>query len=155
MYWREKIEILKSKFQPSDFKDPFINGRVVVDKIRTIFFTATSRNFIQAENRPSLLKSEYTLKCCNVRDLHERELISLNDESNYWLLLIDIPMGDSFQVYDCKYQPLRELLYLSSGLSNQDFCIVDKKYLWLKYFRIDSQENRVEIYSTIASVRKT
>ena len=57
-------------------------------------------------------------------------------------------MGSSFQVYDCKYEALRELLYLSSGQNEQEFCIVDKKYSWLLFFKVDRMKDIVEIYKS-------
>jgi hypothetical protein len=43
---------------------------------------------------------------------------------------------------------LKELIYLSSGQEEQEFCIVDKKYAWLLFFKIDRPKDMVEIYNT-------
>jgi len=146
MFWNEKVELVKSKFSSADFKDPFRKGGGITEKIVVILFKSTWLNFVKSENRVALLKEGVLAKSCTVKQLYENELPLLNRDKNYWLLLINLPMGSSFQVYDCKYEPLRELLYLSSGQDEQEFCIVDKKYYWLLFFKIDRDKDLVKIY---------
>lgn len=146
MYWNEKIDLVKKKF-PDEFKDPFRAGPEIVKKIVTILFDCTMLNFIESENRAELLGHGTLIKRCSLKQLYSEELPRLDNGSNYWLFLFKIPMGSNFQVYDCKYQALRELVYLSSGQDEQDFCIVDKKYAWLLFFKIDRLNNTVGIYN--------
>jgi hypothetical protein len=113
MYWNEKIDLVKKKF-PDEFKDPFRAGHEIVKKIVTILFDCTMLNFIESENRAELLRHGTLIKRCNLKQLYNEELPGLDNGSNYWLFLFKIPMGSNFQVYDCKYQALRELVYLSS-----------------------------------------
>jgi hypothetical protein len=143
MYWNEKIDLVKKKF-PGEFKDPFRAGPEIVKKIVTILFDCTMLNFIESENRAELLRHGTLIKRCSLKQFYNEELPRLDNGSNYWLFLFKIPMGSNFQVYDCKYQALRELVYLSSGQDEQDFCIVDKKYAWLLFFKIDRPNDTVE-----------
>jgi hypothetical protein len=147
MYWSEKLDLVKKKF-PNGFKDPFRAGPEIVKKIVTILFESTMLNFIESENRAGLLKHGSLTRRCSLKQLYNEELPRLNNGSNYWLLLLTTPMGSNFQVYDCKYQALNELVYLSSGQNLQEFCIVDKKYAWLLFYKVDRSNDIVEIYNT-------
>lgn len=146
MYWHEKIDLVKKKF-PDGFKDPFRAGPEIITKIVTRLFGCTMLNFMESDNRAELLRHGTFVKQCSLSQLYNEELPGLDNGSNYWLFFFKIPMGSSFQVYDCKYGALRELIYLSSGQDEQDFCIVDKKYAWLLYFKIDRPNNTVGIYN--------
>jgi hypothetical protein len=146
MYWNEKIDLVKKKF-PSEFKDPFRAGPEIIKKIATILFETTLLNLMESEDRAGLLKQGTLTKLCSLKHLYHEELPRLNNGSNYWLLLIEVPMGSNFQVYDCKYQALKELVHLSSGQDHQELCIVDKKYAWLLFFKIDRTKDMVKIYN--------
>lgn len=146
MYWNEKIDLVKKKF-PDEFKDPFRAGPEIIKKIVAKLFESTLLNFIESENRAGLLKHGTLTRHCSLKQLYNEELPRLDNGSNYWLLFVRLPMGSNFQVYDCKYQALRELVYLSSGQDEQEFCIVDKKYAWLLFFKIDRPKDTVEIYN--------
>lgn len=146
MYWNEKIDLVKKRF-PDGFKDPFRAGPEIIGKIVARLFRCTMLNFIESENRAELLKHGTLTKCCSPGQLYNDELPQLDNGSNYWLFLFKVPMGPDFQVYDCKYPALRELIYLSSGQDEQEFCIVDKKYAWLLFFKINRAHKTVEIYN--------
>lgn len=118
MYWHEKLDLIKKKF-PDGFKDPFRAGTDVIRKIVETLFKSTLLNFTESENRVGLLKQGILTRTCDLKHLYSEELNHLNNGSNYWLLLIQVPMGSNFQVYDCKYPALKELLYLSSGQNEQ------------------------------------
>lgn len=148
MYWSEKIDLIKKKFLPADFKDPFRSGGEIIEKIIVKLFESTWLNFSESEDKAALLKHSVLIKTCTVKELYEDKLLHVDKDKNFWLLLMNLPMGPSFQVYDCKYEPLRELLYLSSGQREQQFCIVDKKYSWLLFFKIDRITDVAEIYKT-------
>ncbi len=148
MYWSEKIDLVKKKFPTTDFKDPFRSGGGIIEKIIVKLFESTWLNFSESENKATLLKQGEYIKSCTVKQLYKDELPLLDKDKNFWLFLIKLPMGSNLQVYDCKYEPLRELLYLSSGQNEQEFCIVDKKYSWLLYFKVDRIKDLAEIYKT-------
>lgn len=146
MYWSEKIEIIKKRFPAADFKDPFKSGRAIIEKIVVKLFDSSWMKFSSSENKAALLKQVVEIKNCTVKQLYKEELPQLDKDKNFWLLLMKLPMGSQILVYDCKYEPLRELLYLSSGQNEQEFCIIDKKYSWLLFFKLDSIKDTVEIY---------
>ena len=148
MYWSEKIDFVKKNFPATDFKDPFRSGGEIIEKIIVKLFESTWLNFSESENKTTLLKQGEYIKTCTIKQLYKDELLHLDKNKNFWLLLIKVPMGSNYQVYDCKYEALRELLYLSSGQNEQEFCIVDKKYLWLLFFKVDRTKDIVEIYKT-------
>lgn len=148
MYWSEKIDLVKKKFPARDFKDPFKSGAEIIEKIIVRLFESSWHHFSASENKVALLKHGELIKTSTVKQLYDEVLPQLRKDKHYWLLLINLPMGAKYQVYDCKYEPLRELLYLSSGQNEQDFCIVDKKYSWLLFIKIDRHADLVEIYKT-------
>lgn len=151
MYWIEKIDLVKKKFQAADFKDPYKRGGEIIEKIIVRLFESTWQNFYEAENKAVLLKRGVLVKTCTVKQLYHNELPLLRKDRSFWLLLINLPMGPDLRVYDCNYSPIRHLLYLSSGRSEQQLCIVDKKYLGLLFFKINTDTNTVEIYEMGAS----
>jgi hypothetical protein len=149
MYWYEKIDLVKKKFSVEDFKDPFRSGPEIIEKIIVKLFESTKLNFYNSESKETLLKHGVNIKSCTVNQLYKVELPKLDNDKNNWLLLINPPMGyRGLEVYDCKYEPMRELLYMSSGLAIQEFCIVDKKYSWMLFYKIDRAKDIVEIYKT-------
>lgn len=149
MYWYEKIDLVKKKFPAEDFKDPFRSGPGIIQKIIVKLFESTMVNFSNSESKETLLKDGVCIKSCTANQLYKDELPKLNKDKKNWLLIINPPMGFRYlEVYDCKYDAMRELLYMSSGQSKQEFCIVDKKYSWLLFFKIDRTKDIVEIYKT-------
>lgn len=146
MYWTEKIDLLKKKYPAADFKDPFTDGKQVIEKIIARLFKTTWLNFTQAENKATLLRHGGCIKTITVEQLYKKELPGLQNGRNYWLLMLNLPMDLGYKVYDCKYEPLKELLLLSSGQMKQEVCVVDKKYEWLLFFEIDNNRDAVKIY---------
>lgn len=144
MYWPEKLDILKKKYTSSEFKDMFREGGNVIEKIIRKFHNATYLTFVGSDDRQSLLKNCELIKETTILGV-DNYLDELEDNTNYWLLLVKTPMGNDFQVYDCRKAPLFDLYYLSS-IKEQEFYIVDKKYKWLLYFRINRYENNACIY---------
>ncbi|MFA6058242.1 MAG: hypothetical protein WC756_08575 [Taibaiella sp.] len=148
MFWIEKIQRVKNKFPPSSFKDPFREGNKIIEKIIVRLLNSTWLNFHNSLTRETLIRNGRLLKTCTIKQLYTDELPRLDIDINFWLFLVNIPLATDFRVYDCKYEPLRELLYLSSGQPHQEFFIVDKKYSWLLYFKVDKMKDSVEIYGT-------
>lgn len=154
MYWQEKIDLIQKKYPASDFKDPFRSGKEVVEKIITKLFNTSRQKFLATNDRSALLKDGKLLRTCTVRQLYQVELARLEKDKHFWLMLMNLPMGADIGVYDCKSEPLRELLYLSSGSNEQDFCIVDKKYSWLLYFKLDREKDIAEIWTAESGLQK-
>lgn len=144
MYWPEKLDILKKKYSSTEFKDMFREGGNVIEKIIRKFHNATYLTFTGSHDRQSLLKNCELVKETTILGV-DSYLDELEDNTNYWLLLVKTPMGNDLQVYDCRKEPLFDLYYLSS-IKEQEFYIVDKKYKWLLYFRINRYENNACIY---------
>lgn len=145
MYWNEKLDLIKRRF-PDEFKDPFRSGPEIIRKIVAILFKSTWLKFVASENRAGLLAHGSLIRSFSLKQLYSEELPRLDTGSNYWLLLVNIYMGAGFQIYDCKYQALKELVYLSSGNETREFCVVDKKYAWLLFYKIDRLKDIVEVY---------
>jgi hypothetical protein len=139
MYWEEKIDLIKKQF-PGDFKDPFRAGREVIQKIVAHLFNSRVSDFTQFDDKAALLKNRTFTKQCSVKQFYNEELPRLDNGSYYWLFFINVPAA-GLRVYDCKYPALKELVSLSSG----EYCIVDKKYAWALFIKIDSSKDLVEI----------
>ncbi|HCO67031.1 MAG TPA: hypothetical protein DIT04_04630 [Dysgonomonas sp.] len=150
MYWQEKLDIIKKKYPSPVFRDMFRAGGDIVEKIIHKFHNATYQTFTQSDNPKDLLKSCELVKETCILDL-ENYLYQLEDNVNYWFFLLDTPMGNRFQVYDCRKAPLIELYYLASVQDNMKFYIVDKKYEWLLFFELDRKENTAYIYQSKAN----
>ena len=148
MYWEQKIDLIKKAFSESDFKDPYFKGSEVIEKILFKLHNCTWAKFYNAENRTVLIKNGKLFKTCTITQLYLEELPRLLDKQiNIWLLFINVPQGKGFQIYDCKYSAMMEALHYSSGLRQQEFYIVEKKYNWLLYFKIDRDNDVVEIFT--------
>lgn len=148
MYWNEKIDLVKKKYPYPAFKDPFREGGEIIEKVIRKFHDATYLTFTQSEEREYLLKDCMLMKETTVFDLYQNEMDKLDTNTNYWLFLINIPMDSGFKIYDCSKQALQYILYLSSGVNNPEFYIVDKKNNWIAYFTIDMNSDLVSIYKS-------
>lgn len=149
MYWNEKLDIIKKEYPAPIFKDIFREGGGVIEKIIRIFHDATYMSFTQCNNLETLLKDDIEPKEMTILELENKISESLEEDKNYWLFLIDIPMGKRFQIYDCQKKPLIDLYYMaSSRLFKFRFYIVDKKYNWLYYISMDRSENTARIYKS-------
>jgi hypothetical protein len=149
MFWNEKIELIKKQFSVEGFKDPFSMGTEIIEKIARKLHGTSRQNFENESHKESLIQNEFLLKKCSIEAFHKEELPNLSLKRNFWVLLPSVPMGADMRIYDCKYEALRVLLSLWAGQESQDFYIIDKKYAWLFYFKIDSINDIVEIYTTI------
>ena len=148
MYWREKLDRVKKEFPASEFKDPNRRGGRIVKDIVQAFHKASPDDFFQTQNRRCLIRNGVLIRQCSVADLYRQELDRLAEGVNYWLFLIDMPMGGRFKVYDCRKDALRTLLYLSSGLERQEFYVIDKKCRWMVFFERDRVKNCAKLYKS-------
>ncbi|SHE78660.1 hypothetical protein [Dysgonomonas macrotermitis] len=150
MYWQEKLNIIKKKYPSLVFRDMFHSGGEVAEKIIRKFHNATYLTFKQCDDPKTLLKDCRLVKETGILEL-ENYLYELEDGINYWLFLLNPPMGNTFQVYDCRKAPLIDLYYLASGREDLKFYIVDKKYEWLLLVEIETEENTAFIYESKAN----
>lgn len=149
MYWEEKIDLVKKKFGPDEFKDPYIDGPRIVEKIIRDFHHATLLAFNAAANKSQLMKHVTATKQYTVTELYQTELPALPGDKNFWLLLTTVPQGKPNMVYDCKKTALMHLVSLASGQEVQEFYIVDKKYTWLMFFRLEGTTTKqVRMYKS-------
>ena len=144
MYWNEKIQIMQNRYNSIEFKDPFYNGALIINKIYEKFHNV--KHFHQIEDKENSVINKNIIKECSINIFYKNELEKLKQIFDYYLLLIDIPMDSGEKVYHCHKDALRYLLYLSSGLEKQRFYILDKKYNWLNYFVRDNDTDTVKIY---------
>jgi hypothetical protein len=144
MYWNEKIQIMQNKFSSVEFKDPFYNGAIIIKKIMSKFHNV--KHFHQIDDKENFVINKNFIKECSVKNFYRNEMEKLEQSINYYLLLIDIPMGNGEKIYDCQKDALRYLLYLSSELEKQRFYILDKKYNWLNYFVRNNGTGTVKMY---------
>lgn len=149
MYWQEKLDIIKKKHRAPIFRDMFREGGAVIEKIMRVFHNATYQSFMMSENPSNLLKKVDEKAEMTILEFEHTFLDILDDSTNYWLLLIDVPMGNSHQVYDCQKEALVDLYYLASSRFNRfRFYIVDKKYKWLYFYDMNREEDIVNIYKS-------
>ncbi len=145
MYWQEKIDLVQRKFPPPLFKDPFHNGKRIIEAINRNFQCSPAHPLSKKQDKLPL-KEAVLLRQMSIEEFYKNELDRLPLNMNYWLLLMEMPMGYGPRVYDCQKDALRYLLYLSSGLDEQKFYIVDKKYEWAIY--INRYKNITDIYQS-------
>lgn len=148
MYWQEKIHRLKRKYSPAQFRDPFWRGRKIISMIMQKFFHLLSEGEHCHHLDITQIRDCTLIASCTTKTLYQEEMAKLLEGVNYWLLLINPPMGSGYQVYDCQKEALREVLYLSSGASESQFCIVDKKYRWFTFIDVNHQQNIAKIYKS-------
>ncbi len=148
MYWEEKIDLVKKEYPAPLFKDPFRQGGAIIEKIIRNFHNATYLTFVQSDDKRSLMKNCKLIKETAIIDVYQKEIDKLDENTNYWLLLIQMPMGEGIKVYDCQKEAISYILYLASGLNKLEFYIADKKYNWLTYFNIDRSLNTASIYKS-------
>ena len=67
------------------------------------------------------------------------ELDKLDSNQNYWIVLTKDKVDFKSLVYDTK----PTLIKILSGLWDGDFCIVDKKYNWLTYFKRNNTNTEI------------
>ena len=143
MHWEEKIDILKKEFSPLDFGDHFTDWTYILKKIESKFFYKNDPNF-NFTNWADNIKNKVFLRTINTQTIYE-EIKNLDTNTNYWVVVVISKNPTTKQyVYDCKTNAIRSLLTFSHG----DFYIIDKKYLWLTYFQIDSKKEEITIFKS-------
>ncbi|MBK5073514.1 hypothetical protein I2492_10520 [Budviciaceae bacterium CWB-B4] len=148
MYWQEKIHYLKQQYPTPQFNDPFWRGKNVIATIIDTFFSFAQEDIYSNKLDAAKIKNRELIKTCSVKTLYQEEMDKLPENTNFWLLLMNPPMGAECQIYDCQKNALRELLYLSSGVPEPQFYIIDKKYRWLVFFDVNRQQDIAAIYKS-------
>ena len=141
MNWEEKIDILKKDFSPTDFRDPFTDCLDILKKIESKFIIKNNYNF---NNWSDNLKNKVLLRIVTLETSYQ-EIKCLDIKTNFWAVIInDNTPTARHLIYDCKINSLEVLLSFTLG----DFCIIDKKYKWLTYFKVDRVKNEVIIFKS-------
>lgn len=146
MFWQEKIQVIKSRFPSSHFKDPFRHGNGIIENILLRLLNTSWLNFHNSTNKAELLP-ESTPRLLPLAYLYTEALLEIEDEKNYWLLLVHVPLASDFRVYECRKIAMKALLSQCTPEPIREFYIVDKKYKWLRYFRADKMKGVVEVYA--------
>lgn len=143
MNWEEKIDLLKTKFSPTDFKDHFLDWSNILRKIEAKFIIRDSSKY-QFTNWSDNLKSKSTISTISHHEIND-QLNKLDINVSYWVVIQaqNNPTAKHF-IYECRPNSLELLISITSG----DFYIIDKKYQWLTFFKIDYDNSRLEIFKS-------
>jgi hypothetical protein len=143
MFWEEKIDILKKQFPQTDFRDPYTDWPEILKKVEAKFIVKADSNFLYS-NWGDQLKNKLRVRTILHQKVNE-EIKRLDCKSNYWVVVIQGNYPNSKHlVYDCKTNSLEALI----SLSLSDFYIIDKKYIWLTFFKIDKENNEITIFKS-------
>jgi hypothetical protein len=150
MLLNEKIERLKKEFPQTHFRDLFVDGSQVLKTIERNFVVTNDlnkdvNNLRQRHNYwPDNIKSKKEIRLSEMYRL-DQWLTNLNASKNYWTVVsVDEYHSFKYYVYDCKPDAIKVLV----SLLEQDFFIVDKKYTWFTYFKLDTQSNQCKIFKS-------
>jgi len=154
MFLEEKIDRLKQTFLPAEFKVPFTDGSDILKAIEAKFIVAKDvskdpNNLRQRFNHwADNIKNKTAVKPVDLNN-HTDWLDKLDPGTNYWAVTTD-PGSPSAKhlVYDCKPKALVALISITQG----DFFIVDKKYNWFTWFRVNRQINQAELFKSGTAV---
>lgn len=148
MFFDEKIDRLKQKFSPVDFKVPYTEGSNILKSIETEFIsvkdlTKDLNNLRQYfSNWADHIKYKTELKSINLNN-HNAWLDKLDSNMNYWMVIANRNLPSyKHLVYDCKPNALAALF----SITKDDFFVIEKKYKWFSYFQIDRQTNKATIF---------
>ena len=148
MLFEEKIDQLKRKFSPADFKVPFVDGTRVLKSIEKEFIfmkdIKTDLNNLgqHCNNWADNIKDKIEIKSVDISS-YSQWLDKLDKNTNYWAVLAySRSPSTRHLVYDCKPIAISSLI----SITQDDFFIIDKKYKWFSYFQIDRKNKRIQIY---------
>jgi hypothetical protein len=141
MFNEEKLEYLKAKYAPTDFRVPFTDWTEILKKIESKYITKTDLND-HFTNWAGNLKNKTIVKTI-ARNEIQSEVSKLDVSKNYWVVLVTdtSPMAKHL-VYDCKAISMIDLL----SLATTDFYIIGKKYDWLTYFQFNHLAKEFSIF---------
>jgi hypothetical protein len=132
MFWEEKIDLLKKNFSQTDFRDPFTEWLEILKKIESKFIIKNNAND-HFTNWSSCLKNSILVKTIPTKYI-PKEIQKLNRATNYYVVIVTGNSPTSKQlIYDCKPNSMEFLLSMAPG----HFYIIDKKYKWLTFFKIN------------------
>lgn len=140
MAWVELIDGLSERYPQEQFKVPFTAWAGIFRNIEERFII---KKWSQEKYRNWLgnVKKEVLIKTILCQEI-ENEINKLDTNTNFWLVIV---YGDSDRstqyVFDCHVKPMQELIRWAPA----DFFIVEKRYKWLTYFKVNKNTNEVSI----------
>lgn len=143
MAWEEMIDYLTATYPPEQFRVPFTTWSGIFRKIEEKFIIKEWSQYLYA-NWLGNLKKKIHIKTIPYQAL-DKEISSLDSSSNYWLVIVfGHAQRDRQFVYDCHVSVMKVLISKAPA----DFYIVDKRYSWLTYFKIDHDTKEVLLYKS-------
>lgn len=141
MFFEEKIERLKQKFSTDDFKVPFTEGSSILKSIERKFITVKG---LYHSNWADNIKHKIEIRSIDLNDFHSW-LEILDPNTNYWAVIAsrNLPSAKHY-VYGCKPNALIVLI----SMARSDFFVVDKKYNWLSYFKVEEETKTATIFKS-------
>jgi hypothetical protein len=143
MFWEEKIEALKKIFPQEQFQVPFTTWPDIFKKIGEKFIIKDGLQY-ECTNGLGNLKKEIHIKTIPWQAL-EKEISNLEIHTNYWVIIV---LGNAptakHHVYDCQVPSISQLISMAPA----DFYIVEKKYNWLTYFKVDRDNKQVSLFKS-------
>lgn len=138
MFWEEKIDALKRIYTQEQFRVPFTTWPGILKKIEDKFIIKdwSQLQFVLWSGN---LKQETPIKTLPWHAL-DQEISNLVEDSHYWVIFVlsSDPTSPHY-LYDCQPLPMRQLVSMAPA----DFYIVDKRYNWLTYFKVDRKRKEV------------
>lgn len=142
--------MLKKKISTPDFKDPFTVGTSILKSIEKKFIAtkdlARDLNNLRQyhSNWADNIKHKMEIRSIDLND-HNSWLEKLEQDTNYWIVITSrFTPSAKHHVYDCKPSALITLI----GNLQSDFFVVDKKYKWLLYFKVDEHTKTATIFKS-------
>ncbi len=148
MFLEEKIEKLKQGFPAADFKIPFTEGSNILKSIEAKFITVKdiSKDLSNTDqyfnNWANNIKRKNKIKTIVISN-HQEWLNQLDVKINYWVVTVNSNSPSTKHlVFDCKPNSLIALF----SIVQDDFFIVDKKYKWFSFFKLNSTTKQATIF---------
>ncbi len=150
MFTNEKIDSLKKLFSSKEFRDPFTEGSAILKAIEREFILSKGldrdlNNLNQHLNKwADNIKNKIAVKSTDLKN-REEWLDKLDADKNYWMVVANRNSNSlKNRVFDCK----PNAVYAVFSIIRSDFFIVDKKYQWFSYFRVDEETLHAAIFKS-------
>lgn len=140
MAWEEFIDGLTQTYPQEQFRVPYTAWAGIFRSIEESFIIKEWSQYIYT-NWLGKVKRETPIKTIILQQL-DNEVSKLENNTNYWVVIVFGNSRDSRQyVYDCQVNSMKVILERAPA----DFFIVDKRYNWLTYFKVDRDKSEVSI----------
>lgn len=142
MGWESMIDGL-TKHYPGKFLVPFTTFRDIFRKIEEKFIIKEWSQYMYT-NWLGYVKKETHIKTIPLSEL-DNEISKLDNTSNYWVVIV-WGTGQSARqyIYDSHIDPMKVLISRAPA----DFFIIDKRYNWLTWFKVDRDKKEVSLFKS-------